>query len=234
MFKIHSSEKVFVLTGAGISAESGIRTFRDTGGLWENFKVEDVATPEGFERNPEMVWKFYNQRRSDLKKVEPNPGHYALAEMQKRIDDFFLVTQNVDNLHERAESVNLVHMHGELLKVRCLDCGKVFHDDSNLGTAPRCALCNGLLRPHIVWFGEVPFEMDRIMEKLGKCDWFIGIGTSGIVYPAAQFISAAKRSGAKTIFINPDPGSRTRYADYFMEEKAGIAVPQLLERTVSR
>lgn len=233
MFNIHSSEKVFVLTGAGISAESGIRTFRDTGGLWENFRVEDVATPEGFERDPVLVWKFYNQRRSDLKKVEPNPAHYALAELQKRVLDFFLVTQNVDNLHERAGSENLLHMHGELLKVRCLECGKVCHDDRDLSQEPRCSACNGLLRPHIVWFGEVPFEMDRIMDKLSRCDWFIGIGTSGAVYPAAQFISAARHSGAKTVFINPDPGSRPRYADYFIEEKAGTAVPKILEQIIS-
>ena len=232
MFTIRSSEKVFVLTGAGISAESGIRTFRDTGGLWENFRVEDVATPEGYERNPGLVWKFYNQRRLDLRKADPNPAHYALAEMQKKIPGFFLVTQNVDNLHERGGSVDFVHMHGELLKVRCLDCGKVYHDESELSSEPRCSFCNGYLRPHIVWFGEIPLEMDRIMEKLSDCDWFIGIGTSGAVYPAAQFISAAKQAGAKTIFVNPDPGSRTRYVDYFIEEKAGIAVPQLLEAII--
>jgi NAD-dependent deacetylase len=215
---------IVILTGAGISAESGVRTFRASDGLWEDHRIEDVATPEGFERDPELVQRFYNQRRAQLKTVNPNPAHYALAELESKLDgDFLLVTQNVDDLHERAGSKNLIHMHGELLKKRCTkshivsDC---FEDLTGTGS-----------RPHIVWFGEMPLEMERIYEALANCDLFISIGTSGNVYPAAGFVAEAKRHGAETIEINLEPTS-SPYFDRKIIGKAGETLPDFIHNLI--
>lgn len=233
---ITTDEKTVVLTGAGVSAESGIRTFRETGGLWETYPVEDVATPEGFERDPGLVWEFYNRRRDDLKKVEPNPAHMALAGMEKLFgDNLVLVTQNVDDLHERAaekqgEKSRVIHMHGELNCVRCLECETVYEDKSVLPARPLCRECEGRLRPHVVWFGEVPFFMDEIHRALGECRWFIAVGTSGMVYPAAQFMQIAKLSGATTICVNPDASAGNSHTDHLICEKAGVAMPEILGR----
>jgi NAD-dependent deacetylase len=223
------ADRVLVLTGAGVSAESGIRTFRDTGGLWEEYSIGDVATPEGYARDPLLVWRFYNARRRDLKAARPNPGHLALAEMERLLGErFLLVTQNVDDLHEKAGSMRLLHMHGELSKVRCTRCGAVTHDESDLPADPRCATCGGQLRPHVVWFGEVPLHMEEIHEALGRCDWFLAVGTSGTVYPAAGFLETAKASGARTVVINPDPSAGSRWADVFIREPSGAALPRLV------
>ena len=214
--------KILVLTGAGISAESGLSTFRDNNGLWENHRVEDVATPEAFTRNPDLVHKFYNLRRANLKNVKPNPAHFALAEAEKKFNNFLLVTQNVDNLHERAGSRNLIHMHGELLGKKCTFCNKISRIDGKLCKELVCEFCGkaGGLRPDIVWFGEMPYEMDRIYQELLQCDLFVSIGTSGSVYPAAGFVEIANQAGARTVELNLEPGEQK---SHFQESIYGKA-----------
>ncbi|TNG96182.1 NAD-dependent protein deacylase [Pasteurellaceae bacterium USgator11] len=229
--------KVVVLTGAGISAESGIRTFRASDGLWEEHRIEDVATPEGFQRNPELVQRFYNQRRQQLQQseIQPNAAHYALAELEQKLaGNLLLITQNVDNLHERAGSKNLIHMHGELLKVRCQHCASVYPWQQDITTSDHCAKCGGGLRPHIVWFGEMPFEMQRIYQALQQCDYFIAIGTSGNVYPAAGFVEEANFANATTVELNLEP-SKGRSA--FKQAYYGAAtkvVPEYCRRLSAR
>lgn len=198
---------IVVLTGAGISAESGIKTFRAADGLWENHPIEEVATPEGFKRNPPLVYEFYNQRRRHLLSddVKPNPAHSALAKFEYEFEgSFLLVTQNVDNLHERAGSENLLHMHGELLKMHCLSSSITFdtREDLTIDTHCRCCRSPGNLRPHIVWFGEMPLHMNQINQALAGCDLFIAIGTSGNVYPASGFYQTAKVGNAHTVELN--------------------------------
>src|SRR5579859_3312099 len=187
--------RVFVLTGAGVSAESGVRTFRDGGGLWEEHRVEDVASPEGWAADPALVWRFYSERRAKASTVQPNAAHLALARFEETLGDrFFLCTQNVDPFHERAGSRRVVHMHGELLKSRCeRDHAPPFEDSGlymDAASIPRCD-CGARIRPHICWFGEMPFEMDRIAGALSQCDIFVTIGSSGAVYPAAGFVRQA-------------------------------------------
>lgn len=197
---------IVVLTGAGISAESGLRTFRDADGLWEGHRVEDVATPEAFYRDPKLVHHFYNLRRQQLFEVEPNKAHEALARFERQHDgEFLLVTQNVDDLHSRAGSKNVIHMHGELRKVRCLDSGEIFdwQESLDLNTPHPRGGKKGNLRPHICWFGEMPFFMDQISEALDKADMFVAIGTSGVVYPAAGFAGWVKPS-AKKVLLNKE------------------------------
>lgn len=212
---------IVVLTGAGISAESGLRTFRDADGLWENHRVEDVATPEAFARNPALVYRFYNERRRSLPGVRPNAAHEALARLEAAWPgDFLLVTQNVDDLHDRAGSRKLVHMHGELLKARCLACRAVLPWPGDLDADDRCPACaHGRLRPHIVWFGERPLEMPRIFTALERCALFVAIGTSGHVYPAAGFVEAVPPS-ARTLELNLEP---SRVVDAFQEHRTGKA-----------
>ena len=198
---------VAVLTGAGISAESGIETFRATDGLWANHPVEEVATPEGFARNPQKVYDFYNQRRQQLlsSDINPNAAHTALAKFEYEFNgSFLLITQNVDNLHERAGSKNLLHMHGELLKMHCLNSRTVFNieKDFDFDTLCQCCRTPGNLRPHVVWFGEMPLHMNKINSALERCDLFIAIGTSGNVYPASGFHQIAKTRKAHTVELN--------------------------------
>jgi NAD-dependent deacetylase len=226
-------ERTFILTGAGISAESGIPTFRDTGGLWEGMPMAEVATPEAFARQPDVVYEFYNQRRRQLLNdgIEPNDAHRAIArwqaEREGRID---LVTQNVDNLHERAGSENVVHMHGELLKARCERTGTVFdwRDDLDGSSTPADGASEwGRLRPHLVWFGEVPLHMDDINAALAECELFIAIGTSGVVYPAAQFVQQVPRH-ARKVEINPEPTPVEGLFDLTIRDTAARAVPDFL------
>lgn len=217
--------KVVVLTGAGISAESGIRTFRAADGLWEEHKVEDVATPEGFARDPQRVQAFYNARRNQLKQpdVRPNAAHIALAELEAVLGDhFLLVTQNIDNLHERAGNSNVIHMHGELLKVRCTGSGQILHWAEDVKPEDRCHCCQfpSRLRPHIVWFGEMPLQMDEIYQALSEADYFVAIGTSGHVYPAAGFVHEARLQGAHTVELNLEP---SQVGSEFDEKKYGLA-----------
>lgn len=212
---------IVILTGAGISAESGLRTFRDANGLWENHRVEDVATPEAFHRNPALVHRFYNERRRSLPEVRPNAAHAALARLEQAwAGEILLVTQNVDDLHDRAGSRSLLHMHGELLKARCLACRAVHPWTGDLDADDRCPTCrHGRLRPHIVWFGERPLEMDRIFEALDTCGLFVAIGTSGHVYPAAGFV-AAVHPRAHTLELNLEP---SQVVDAFLEHRTGRA-----------
>ena len=209
---LSSIQSIVVLTGAGISAESGIRTFRDNDGLWENYRVEEVASPGGFAADPVLVHRFYNLRRHNLLHggIDPNPAHKALARLEQEFPgDFLLMTQNIDNLHERAGSVRMVHMHGEILKMRCSVSGQVFPIDHDLSVEDRCECCRepSRLRPHVVWFGEMPMEMDLIYAALDSCDLFISIGTSGNVYPAAGFVQVARAAGAHTVEINLEPSA---------------------------
>ncbi len=225
---------IVILTGAGISAESGIKTFREGDGLWENHAIEDVATPEAFRRNPKLVYDFYNQRRRGLLKpeIKPNPAHEALAKLEKEFTGTVtIITQNVDNLHERAGSKNVIHMHGELLKIRCVKSGKIFEHQADLTAENICDCCqqNKNLRPHIVWFHEMPLFMEKIGLELSHCDLFICIGTSGNVYPAAQFVQSAKIEGrAYTIEINPNTTMIQRQFDELIRQNASLAVPQLV------
>ena len=234
-------QSIVVLTGAGISAESGIQTFRDNNGLWENYRVEDVASPEGFAADPVLVHRFYNMRRHRLLHggIEPNPAHLALAKLDREFPgEFLLVTQNIDNLHERAGSVRLLHMHGEILKVRCSSTGQVYPIDQDLSVQDYCECCNkpGRLRPHVVWFGEMPMEMDRIYNALENCDLFISIGTSGNVYPAADFVQIARSARAHTVEINLEPSAVESAFHEHIYGLAGEKVPvftdDLLENTL--
>ena len=229
---------IVILTGAGISAESGIQTFRASDGLWHNHRIEEVATAEGFTANPALVHEFYNARRRQLKNktVQPNAGHLALAKLEKAFaGKVLLVTQNVDNLHERAGSKNLIHMHGELTKIRCKRTNKVYHwtDDLNIHSVCRCCQRSNHLRPHIVWFGEVPLQMDTIYEALVHCDLFISIGTSGQVYPAAGFVQIAKQVGADTVELNLDPTTNSSLFDQSINGPASQIVPAFVEKLLT-
>jgi NAD-dependent deacetylase len=228
--------RVFVLTGAGISAESGIRTFRDAGGLWGQYRFEDVASPEGWRKHPEVVWRFYAQRRAQAATCEPNPAHRALAALERTMGErLFLCTQNVDDLHEKAASERVVHMHGELMKSRCETCRRPpFSDRTPHESIPRCD-CGARIRPHIVWFGEMPFELERIAREIDACDVFITIGSSGAVYPAAGFVSAvrgrAMRDGVsvRTVYVGPEEPDNTAMFDECRLGKAGDVVPALFD-----
>ncbi|MGA3134741.1 MAG: NAD-dependent deacylase [Terracidiphilus sp.] len=225
-------DRVFVLTGAGISAESGLPTFRASDGLWAGHRTEDVCTPDAWQRNPGLVWEFYSRRRADGAKAEPNPAHFALADLETKLGErFFLCTQNVDDLHERAGSMRLVHMHGELAKSRCEnECGRKPVEDHafyrSLNEVGRCA-CGGLLRPHIVFFGEIPLEMDRIQEEIGKTTLMVVVGTSGSVYPAANFVHWARLNGARTVYVGPEPPLNASAFTHVVEGKAGEVLPGL-------
>ena len=230
--------KVVILTGAGISAESGIKTFRADGGVWENHRIEDVATPFAWERNPNLVWKFYQERRKQLLNVEPNSAHEALASLENYLNEFLLITQNVDDLHSRAGSIKLIHMHGELRKLRCEMCGQIIdamQDEHLQDEYVGCNQCsNNRLRPHIVWFHEMPFRMNEIYDAVDECDVFIAIGTSGHVYPAAGLLSVAKDVGAYCIGINLDPPENVRLFDEFHQGLAGELLPTLVSKWISK
>ncbi len=208
--------RIVILTGAGVSAESGMGTFRDKGGIWTRHRLEDVATPEGFARNPRLVHDFYNARRRALKDAQPNSAHLALARLEAAVEarggGLLLVTQNVDNLHEKAGSRSLLHMHGELTRVRCMNCGAHGLWDQDLSVDTECWRCGavGALRPDVVWFGEMPYGMEDIYDRLGSCDLFVSIGTSGEVYPAAGFVHEARMVGAHTVELNLEPSANAR------------------------
>ncbi len=225
-----------IMTGAGISADSGVRTFRDAGGLWENHRLEDVATPEAWARDPELVWRFYQGRRAQLGSVVPNAAHLHLAtwtEAQRaRGHTVTLITQNVDDLHERAGSTPL-HMHGELLSLRCERCGarKRGLDDLDPERFVPCIACgHGRLRPDIVWFGEIPHHLDRIEHALQQCTHFVAIGTSGLVYPAAGMLQVARANGATTWVQSLEEPHNLHFADQFVAGRAAEVVPGMLDR----
>jgi len=229
---ISADDRVFVLTGAGISAESGLPTFRASDGLWAGHRIEDVCTPEAWEENPALVWEFYSQRRAQGALAAPNPAHFALAELELKLGDrFFLCTQNVDDLHERAGSVRLVHMHGELAKARCgAECGEAPIADNtvyeNLSAVGRCK-CGARLRPHIVFFGEIPLEMGRIQAEIAKATLMLVVGTSGSVYPAASFVQWARKAGAQTVYVGPEAPLNAGAFTQVVEGKAGEVLPDL-------
>ncbi|MDZ4287943.1 MAG: NAD-dependent deacylase [Prosthecobacter sp.] len=227
-----------VLTGAGISVESGLPTFRGADGLWEGYRLEEVASPQAFRRMPEKVQRFYNLRRAALKTVIPNAAHAALANLEREWPgEFLLITQNVDDLHERAGSRKLLHLHGELLKVRCEGCGAGKSWANDLEITTPCPACHvsGRMRPDIVWFGEMPFHMDEIMEALTRTDIFLCIGTSGVVYPAAGFVETAAKHGARRcIEVNVE---KTAISPFFKEQRIGpaaVEVPKLVEQILNQ
>ncbi|MBT1155445.1 NAD-dependent deacylase [Aminobacter anthyllidis] len=233
---IYRPTSIVVLTGAGISAESGVDTFRDKDGIWSKVDYRDVATPEGFASNPELVHEFYNQRRSGLAEVVPNAAHVALARLERTFQGkFLLVTQNIDDLHERAGSQRLIHMHGELTKALCAHCGARRPWHSAMSRTSRCPSCQeiGQLRPDVVWFGEMPYLMEEIDEALAHCDLFVSIGTSGNVYPAAGFVEQARHAGARTIELNLEPSEGYDLFEQAIHGRATEIVPEFVEHLLA-
>ncbi len=241
----HKDMNIVILTGAGISAESGVSTFRDNDGLWCNHRIEDVATPEAFERNPALVQEFYNQRRAQLKTVRPNAAHEALADLAESWQgNLLLVTQNVDDLHDRAHvgrqlppHFQLLHMHGELNKVRCVESEIAYDWQGDITSDSQCGCCHetGTLRPHIVWFGEMPLSMFAIERALAECDLFLSIGTSGNVYPAAGFVQQARRNSrnARTVELNLEPSQGYSLFEERIYGKATQIVPAFVADLLS-
>ncbi len=231
---LRASDSIASLTGAGVSAESGVPTFRGSDGLWEGHHIEDVATPDGFERDPYLVWKFYNARRTKLWTVKPNPGHFALAKMEQRwgADLFTLCTQNIDGLHQAAGSTSVLELHGSIARVRCTVCAYL-EDRPNvdLDEMPLCPQCKERLRPDVVWFGEMlPEDVIALAgEKSRSCDCFLVIGTSAVVHPAAGLVDVAQSFGAKVIEVNPDETVATSRVDVSLRGRSGEVLPRLLE-----
>lgn len=225
--------KLVALTGAGVSQESGLRTFRDAQtGLWSQYKPEELASPEAFRRDPKLVWDWYAWRREAVKGVRPNPGHYALAEMEKRLPEFILITQNVDGLHRMAGNRRLIELHGNIQRVRCAECytfSETWDDDTE--SVPQCSVCSGLLRPDVVWFGEsLPRDqLEAAVEAARTCEVFFSIGTSGVVQPAASLAFAAHNRGAVVIEINAEPTPLTPKANFVLHGKSGEILPHLVE-----
>jgi NAD-dependent deacetylase len=229
---LKKADRVAVLTGAGISAESGVPTFRGDGGLWQNYRATDLATPEAFARDPELVWQFYNWRRDLISKITYNPGHKALVDMEHRIPHFTLITQNVDGLHLLAGSQNLLEIHGNLWKVRCTKCQKIALDRSpDLGDSPKCKSCGGLLRPNVIWFGEAldPHLLNQAIDASRKSQVMLVIGTSSVVQPAASLALEATSGGAIVAEINLETTPHSHLMDFSLLGKAGEIVPKLLE-----
>ena len=230
MIPIGPQDRLFILTGSGVSAESGIPTFRGTGGLWRNYRIEEVASPHAWVRDPALVWDFYSMRRRVAAGAKPNAAHLALADLESKLADrFYLCTQNVDNLHEQAGSRRVVHMHGELFKSRCDTCRRPpFPDDSGYETPakiPRCE-CGGRIRPHICWFGEVPYKLDCIFAALDRCTVFAAVGTSGVVEPAASFV-AHVCGRARTYYVGPEEPANAAEFDQCFQAEAGTILPHL-------
>lgn len=225
---------IVILTGAGISAESGIDTFRSAGGLWEQHRVEDVATPEGFARNPDMVLNFYDMRRAALANVAPNAAHEALGRLEREFaGDLLLVTQNVDDLHERGGAARVLHMHGELMSALCTACGMRSRWENTMIDRPPCPVCRApSLRPDVVWFGEMPYQMERIYAALERCDLFVSIGTSGAVYPAAGFVQEARVNGARCLELNLEPSEGSRLFHESRHGPASVLVPQWVDEVL--
>lgn len=237
MGEVRDIRNIVILTGAGISAESGVATFRGPDGLWEGHRVEDVATPEAFRRNPELVQRFYDERRAKLKAVEPNAAHRALARLDSEWPgELLIVTQNVDDLHERAGARRVLHMHGELKSAWCLACDGRIPWEETLVEGPACTACGkaGTLRPDIVWFGEMPYEIQRIDRALREADLFVSVGTSGAVYPAAGFVQTARYCGAQTLEMNLEPSLGSVYFHESRIGPAGELVPAWVADMISQ
>lgn len=231
---IQQAERILVLTGAGVSAESGIRTFRDAqSGLWADFDPMKLASQEGFAEDPGLVWRWYMARFQQLREVQPNPAHEALARLQKQKIQTTLITQNVDDLHERAGSTNVLHLHGSIARFHCNEC-RLAHDlaqeEIEAEQPPRCHVCTGYVRPSVVWFGEVlpQVEVEQAWQAVRSCELMLVVGTSGVVYPVAELPWLARHAGAKVIDINPEPTPISEMADVFLQGKAGELLPQLV------
>jgi NAD-dependent deacetylase len=231
--RLRGTSRLAALTGAGVSQESGLRTFRDAQtGLWARYNPADLASPEAFARDPKLVWDWYAWRREALKSARPNAGHYALADMETRVPDFTLITQNVDGLHRMAGSQNVLELHGNLQRVRCSECNTFAETwDGDADSVPRCAVCGGMLRPDVVWFGETlpRSALEAAVEAARACDVFLSIGTSGVVQPAASLAYAAKNRGALLVEINLEPTPLTAKADFFLRGKSGEVLPGLVD-----
>lgn len=229
--RLAGARAVAVLTGAGISADSGVPTFRGADGLWRNYRAEDLATPEAFAHDPRLVWEWYNWRRELIAAKSPNPAHHALVELEQRVERFWLITQNVDGLHPAAGSRKLSEIHGNIWKVRCTQCRQVHTNrEVPIPILPLCPACGGLLRPHIVWFGESldPDDLDRSLAEVGSCEVLLLIGTSGVVYPAASFAALAKQADAFVAEINLNPTPNSQIVDIAIGGRAAEVVPELV------
>lgn len=230
---LRGTTKLVALTGAGVSQESGLRTFRDAQtGLWAQYKPEDLASPQAFRRDPKLIWDWYAWRREAVKGVRPNAGHYALVDIEIRIPEFVLITQNVDGLHRMAGSRNVLELHGNIQRVRCSDCytfAEVWGDDTE--SVPQCSVCGGLLRPDVVWFGEAlpRDQLEAAAEAARTCEVFFSIGTSGVVQPAASLAHAARNRGAVVVEVNAEPTPLTSKASYFFQGKSGEILPELVK-----
>ncbi len=229
--KLTQHDRLFVLTGAGVSAESGLATFRGSGGLWNGYRVDQVATPEAWQADPELVWRFYSMRRRDAFAAQPNAAHLALAKLEQKLGDrFYLCTQNVDDLHERAGSRRVHHMHGSLFQSRCVQCKLPFADQEMYETAsklPRCGKCDAPMRPHIVWFGEIPLDMDGIYRELDRATHLLVVGTSGSVYPAAGFVHIANQRGIHAAYVGPEEPLNSDAFDDMLLGPATVVLPPL-------
>ena len=234
---LQSSRSITVLTGAGVSAESGVPTFRGAGGLWRNYQATSLATPEAFARDPKLVWEFYNHRREVLAPLQPNPGHYAIAAIEARAEDFTLITQNIDNLHRVSGSKNLIELHGNIWRVRCANPGcerAAPHENRDVPVSSfplLCDACEGYLRPHIVWFGEmlIPEDIKAALRAIEACDYFIVAGTSAVVQPAAGMPLLARRAGAFVLEINPERTDLSEALNESVQAPSGEALPLLFE-----
>ena len=230
--EFQKDDRLFVLTGAGVSSESGLATFRGSGGLWNGHRVEEVATPGAWHANPELVWRFYSMRRRDAMAAQPNPGHLALAELETRLGDrFYLCTQNVDDLHERAGSQRMLHMHGNLFESRCVRCNEPFPDRALYESPeqlPKCSRCGAPVRPNIVWFGEMPLKMDEIYRELENATVLLVVGTSGSVYPAAGFVNIANHRGTRTVYVGPEKPLNSPAFQQILSGTSAEILPRLL------
>lgn len=237
---LKNCQNLVVFTGAGVSAESGVPTFRDAlTGLWERFDPMQLATPQAFLQDPELVWGWYEWRRQLLLKAQPNPAHLAIAKMQQLVGNFCLITQNVDNLHEQAGSTNVLHLHGSMFEPRCFDCAQPYTFSSapemaqeEKRTPPKCTNCSGMVRPGVVWFGEALPEQqfDLAHKAAAQADVFLAVGTSGVVQPAAMLPELALRNNATVIHVNPDASHSGRNNEYAIAAPAGVALPALLQQ----
>jgi NAD-dependent deacetylase len=229
--QLAANDRLFVLTGAGVSAESGLATFRGSGGLWNGYRVEQVATPEAWDADPLLVWQFYSMRRRDGSAAQPNAAHRALARLEQEMGDrFYLCTQNVDDLHERAGSSRIHHMHGSLFQSRCVHCNRPFEDRNLYEFAeamPKCTVCGVAIRPHIVWFGEVPLDLDRIYAELDRATVLLVAGTSGSVYPAAGFVHIANQRRIRTVYVGPEDPQNAYAFDEIILGNATQVLPSL-------
>ena len=227
---IKSSKCITILTGAGISSESGIPTFRDKDGLWKHYRAEELATPQAFKKNPKLVWEWYNWRRKIISKAKPNDAHHSIVKIEKIANDFLLITQNIDGLHKLVGSKNIIEIHGNIWETKCTDCGEI-KENKQISILPYCSSCKGLLRPNVVWFGEgIPnIHIEKALSYIKKTDLFISVGTSSLVQPSASFMQLAKQHSAICVEINLEETPNSYLADIKIYAKAGIIFKKLMD-----